>query len=289
LKECTQAMISKIIKPHLGLLIGLLVYAQFVRGAEEAAPLTPSKASTKLEISSDNWKADQKTGTYHYKKNVILKWGEVKVTANTLSRQINTQTQLEEIVAEGMPVVLTFTDPKTKKTVFARGQDFTFVTPNNHIILKNKASLTISQGETIETDIQARQIDLHLDGSKIDSVEAAGKPVRFSHQLVNGKRTQAQAQQLTLEYAAQKVHLIGAKVEQGTDTFKAESLYFDVLSGQLSASGEGENRPSMILDIPTNKPEKTKVDVIVPNNTESSMETHEPPVPPNTQGEENQL
>ncbi len=252
--------------------------------AETTSSTAPEeKTTTKIEITSNNFRVDRKAGSVFYKNKVVLTWGEIKIHANKLSRQTiqqkaskttnkastdststdNEMTDVEIIEAEGSPVVLTFTDPKTNKTIYARGNQFKFMPASNSMELTDKATLTVTDLKRIETDIKARWIKLNLTSTSVDRIKARGKPVRYSHTPKQGEGISAKANSLDLFYKTKNVHLLSATITQGADTFKAESITYNGDNGQFHASGQGENRPSTIIEVetPTSKDDSSNLPV----------------------------
>jgi len=108
-------------------------------------------------------------------------------------------------------------------------------------------------------EIHAGAMQLLLKQGKPFEFDAKGNPATFIHQLIDKKVT-IKAEQIIWDVQTQIAILHQATVVDELTSFSADKIEYNILTGGISASGRGEQRPSYRYDAAKHKEQLNDVD-----------------------------
>ncbi len=202
-----------------------------------------------LDIQADSGDINLQTSISRLHGNILLKHKTFTIAGDDAEIQAANDTRPQLCIISGTPVTFN-QQSKISKTIATSLQ--LVYTPDEEIMeLQGKVSF-IQYAENTQYTLQADELQIVFSQGHAQQMLTKGSPTVFSHKTAD-KKIEIQAQMITWDTEAQEAILHHATVLDEQTTFSAEKITYNTITGELSASGEGNTRPSYRYS-----PEKTK-------------------------------
>ncbi len=203
----------------------------------------------KLDIQADSGDINLQTSISRLHGNVLLKHSTFTITGDDAEIQAANETRPQLYVISGTPV--TFNQQTEIATTTATSLQLVYNPDEEIMELQEKVSF-IQHVENTQYILQADELQIVFSQGRAQQMLTRGSPTVFTHKTAD-KKIEIQAQKITWDTGSQEAILHQATVLDEQTTFTAEKITYNTITGELSASGEGNTRPSYRYN-----PEKTK-------------------------------
>jgi lipopolysaccharide transport protein LptA len=103
--------------------------------------------------------------------------------------------------------------------------------------------IVTQQSNNVEFEVSAEQLQLLFNDQKPSKLSAEGSPVKFKHKIVE-RVINIDAKHMQWQSATNIAILTEATVQDGETKFSADEIKYNTLTGEISATGNGNSRPS---------------------------------------------
>lgn len=193
-----------------------------------------------LDIRADQASTNLETALSRLQGNVALKHLGLSITGDIAEVQAATDRQQQLFVIDGKPAAFEQTSETSQMSSTAQQLLYT---PAEERMELNK-DVTFNQ-RTVDNffEISADQLLMLLKSGQPDQLTATGVPVIFNHQL-SGRTIKITAEKIAWDAKTQIAFLQQATLVDDETTFAADEIKYNTLTGEISATGKGNNRPS---------------------------------------------
>ncbi len=202
-----------------------------------------------LDIQADSGDINLQTSISRLHGNILLKHSTFTITGDDAEIQAANDTRPQLYVISGTPV--TFNQQSEIPTITATSLQLVYYPDEEIMELQEKVSF-IQHAENTQYTLQADELEIVFSQGLIQQMLTRGSPTVFTHKIADNK-IEIQAEKITWDTRLQEAILHQATVLDEQSTFSAEKITYNTNTGELSASGEGNTRPSYRYS-----PEKTK-------------------------------
>lgn len=206
-----------------------------------------------LDISADHSDGNLQTSIRRLEGNVLLKHLGIVVNGDFAEVQPASDNNLERFIISGTPVK--FEQNLESVNLLAKTSQLIYTPSQELLEFQEKVSI-FQKADNGSFEINADGIQLLLKQGKPFEFDAKGSPATFIHQLAD-KTVKINAEQIIWDVQTQIAILYQATVEDELTSFSADKIEYNILTGGISASGEGEQRPSYRYDAAKHKEQLT--------------------------------
>ncbi|MCP3672887.1 MAG: hypothetical protein GY829_00250 [Gammaproteobacteria bacterium] len=202
-----------------------------------------------LDISADHGELNLQTSIRRLEGNVLLKHLAIVINGDFAEVQPASDNNLERFIISGTPVKFeqnlgsVSLMAKTSQLIYTPSQELLEFQDNISLLQKTDAS---------SFEISASAMQLLLKQGKPFEFDAKGSPAAFIHQLAD-KKVMIKAERIIWDVQNQIATLYQATVVNELTSFSADKIEYNILTGGVSATGEGEQRPSYRYDAAKDK------------------------------------
>ena len=199
-----------------------------------------SESEKGLDISADQGSADLQTAISRLSGNVILKHLGLTVRGDAAEVQSANDNQSQLFIVTGQPVTL---EQKIEgSNIVVKSNQLVYQpTQENMEFEKNVSVVQRSVNDYFE--INTEQLNVRFKLGQAYQLNAVGKPVIFRHKLKD-KQIVINAEKINWDRELKIVILHQAKVIDEQTVFSADEIKYNTLTGEISATGNGETRPN---------------------------------------------
>jgi len=202
--------------------------------------VTAENSTNSLNITADHTTANLKTEISRLEGNVLLKHNNVTISGDAAEVQPASDKYPQQFIISGVPVH--FKQMLESNELIATALQVVYLPSLEQMQLQN--DVTISQTTTEnQFDIEAEQLKVEFKIGKPNQFIGTGNPLTFSQQLPQ-RKIQIFAEQIIWDAGDQIATLSKAKVLDAQTSFAADELKYNTLTGEISAIGSGDSRPS---------------------------------------------
>jgi lipopolysaccharide transport protein LptA len=230
-----------------------------VPAANEISPAASRTAP--LRIESNSWQTSGQDGVRRFEGNVRLTKGHMALTADRLEER-SPKNGDRNLFATGTPAELTLHDPEEEKTLRANARRITFQLATNTLVLEGDARLATTQRGKPDLTITASSIRMQIVDEHPSQIHAKGAPLVFSRTNPDGKAVEAEASSLALDETTGVVTLQQASIRVGNSQTQAPSIMYNGRTGDVRASRQGDERPTVIVEWPESDETQKQPDTV---------------------------
>ncbi len=201
-------------------------------------------ADSGLDISADHGDLNLQTSIRRLEGNVLLQHLGIIVNGDFAEVQPASDNNLERFIISGTPVK--FEQQLESISLTAKTSQLIYTPSRESLEFQDKVSI-FQKTDIGSFKINADAMQLLLKQGKPFEFDAKGSPATFIHQLTD-KRVKINAEQIIWDVQTQIAILYQATVEDEQTSFSADKIEYNILTGGISASGQGEQRPSYRYD-----------------------------------------
>lgn len=218
---------SRLIITILSPVVGLGLYAAEIN-------------SSGLDIRADKADSNLLTSVGRLEGNVELKHNGILIKGDFAEIHSADETNPQIFVINGSP--MTFMQETPVANLTAKAGKLVYTPSLEKMQLDDDVSI-IQNIEGAEFKIIANQLQLDFKIGQLYELVAAGVPAILSH-TVGDQNIQIQAEKITWDSEEQIAILTKAKVLDQSTIFSADEIKYNSKTGEISAIGEGDTRPS---------------------------------------------
>jgi len=215
--------------------------------------LTASEAEIGLDVTADQSDFNLQTSSSRLQGNIILKHLGLKVTGDEAEVIAASESQSQLFIISGEPV--RFELKAATSNMSATAGQLTYKPYLELIEIQDKVSITQTTADT-QFQINAEELQITLKMGQPLQLIAKGIPIEFTQQLTDRKIV-IKADKINWDAESHIAILFQATVIDELTTFSADEIKYYTLTGELSAIGKGDSRPSYRFE-PTVEKEATK-------------------------------
>ncbi|MFT5519796.1 MAG: lipopolysaccharide transport protein LptA [Enterobacterales bacterium] len=193
-----------------------------------------------LNISADVLSSNPQTELSRLDGNVLLNHVKILITGKSAEVKTTKSKQQQQFVISGNPV--NFKQILEQSTMFAKANQLVYIPSSEQMEFEGNVVIT-QQSQNVEFEVAAEQLQLLFKEQKPSELSAEGSPVKFKHQIVE-RIIYIDAKHMQWESANNIAILTQATVQDGETTFSADEIKYNTLTGEISATGNGNSRPS---------------------------------------------
>ncbi len=211
--------------------------------------LIASQEEQGLDIKADSGDTNLQTAISRLQGNVVLQHKGFIVTGDKAEIQSASESKPQRYIIAGTPTK--FEQQTQLSTITAYAMQIVYTPVEELMVLQENISLTQSDDNN-NFMLQANELQLLFDQGRPQQIITTGKPTVFTHEM-SEKKIQIQAEKIIWDTQTKLANIYKAQVQEGQTTFSAEKITYNAKTGEISATGDGETRPSYRYD-----PEKTE-------------------------------
>ena len=201
-------------------------------------------SDTGLDISADNGDLNLQTSIGRLEGNVLLTHLGIIIKGDFAEVQPASDNNFERFIISGTPVK--FEQKLELIDLTAKTSQLIYTPSQESLEFQEKVSI-FQKTDNGSFEINADAMQLLLKQGKPFEFEAKGNPATFIHQLTN-KTVKFNAEQIIWDVQTQIAILHQATVEDEQTSFSADKIEYNIMTGEIFASGKGEQRPSYRYD-----------------------------------------
>lgn len=202
--------------------------------------LMAKDAEQGLDINADKVWTNLNTEVSRLEGNVELKHDQLHIRGDAAEVHAATGNQPQRFIVSGSTV--NFSQTSTDTRIEASAGQIVYTPSAETLRLQENVDLLHRTGESY-FEIQAVELQMVFKAEQADKLDATGAPLSFKHQLKQ-RMIRIEAENVDWEAATHIAILQQAVVYDNETTFSADEIRYNTLTGEISASGEGETRPS---------------------------------------------
>ena len=215
--------------------------------------LNAAESEGGLDISADQGSTDLQTAISRLSGNVILKHLGLMVKGDTAEVQSANDSQSQLFIVTGQPVTL---EQKIDNSVIVVTADQLIYKPTLESMEFERNVSVVQQIVSESFEINTEQLQINFRLGEPYQLNAEGKPVTFKHRLKD-KQVVINADKINWDRELKIVILHQAKVLNEQTVFSADEIKYNTLTGEISATGDGDDRPNYRYD-PEQEKDQTK-------------------------------
>ncbi len=219
-------------------------------------------AENSLTLSAKSTRINLQTSAADFKGGIVINHGNMKISAETLAQQNNSDSKREQMLLTGNPARIEFKQQATNLEITIEAAKILFFPNDGFLEISGNSQLKTTDNGTLQTAIKADTISVKLTTKKIESIIAKGKengtPLSYQFSPKQGEKIIASAEQLTMNQISGDVELHNATVNQGSNQLRAGLIQIDGKTGNLSANSGGNIRPSLSFELDLDTLEQTE-------------------------------
>ncbi len=227
-------MPSKIIT-HISSILLVLIFTNVLQGAN---------LYEGLDIHADQATTNLITSVSRLSGHVELKHFGKVITGDNAEVQSNLEQQSQRFIISGSPVK--FVQNIKQSTMNAEAGQLIYEPSKERITFEEKVSIFHKTAET-QFQVSASEVQVQFYLEQPSKLDISGKPLLFSHEL-STRKIQIEADKISWDASSETVVLYLAKVLDEQVVFSADEIIYNFNTGEISAVGEGESRPSYRFD-----------------------------------------
>lgn len=193
-----------------------------------------------LDIRADKADSNLLTSIGRLEGNVELKHKGIFIKGDFAEIHSADENNPQFFVINGSP--MTFMQDAATTQISAKAGQLVYTPILEKIQLQDNVSI-IQKTDSSEFKIIASHLQLDFKLGQLYELVAAGVPAILSH-TIGEQNIQIQAEKITWDSEEQVAILIKAKVLDQATTFSADEIKYNSRTGEISAIGEGDTRPS---------------------------------------------
>ena len=192
-----------------------------------------------IDISADVLSSNPQTELSRLDGNVVLSHIKILITGNSAEVQ-TTKSKGQQFIISGDPV--NFKQTLEQSTMFAKASQLVYIPSSEQMEFEGNVVVT-QQSKDVEFEVAAEQLQLLFREQRPSELRAEGNPVKFKHQIVE-RTVYIDAKHMQWQTISNIAILSQATVQDGETTFSADEIKYNTLTGEISATGKGNSRPS---------------------------------------------
>jgi len=204
------------------------------------SPVNAMELERKLDIQADSGDINLQTSISRLQGNILLKHRTFTVTGDDAEIQAANDTRSQLYVISGAPV--TFNQHSEISTITATSNQLVYTPDQELMELQGNVSF-IQHAENTQYSLIADEIQIIFSQGHAQQMLTTGSPTVFTHETAD-KKIEFQAQKISWDTSSQEAIFHQATVLDEQTTFTAEKIIYNTVTEELSASGEGNTRPS---------------------------------------------
>ncbi|RLA02403.1 MAG: hypothetical protein DRQ47_06840 [Gammaproteobacteria bacterium] len=196
-------------------------------------------ADAGLDISADSATTDLKSAG-RFEGNVALKHLGVTISGDLAEVQSASETQPQFFIITGTPA--TFEQKLESTEMSANAGQLVYSPSEGRLELQENVSVSQSNPNN-HFDISAETLNILFQDGKPEQLDARGHPVVFNHQM-SEHNILIKAEKIIWQAESQIAILQQATVFDKETSFSADEIKYNTATGEISAKGKGDKRPS---------------------------------------------
>ncbi|PCJ46132.1 MAG: LPS export ABC transporter periplasmic protein LptC [Gammaproteobacteria bacterium] len=193
----------------------------------------------RLNISADLLTSNPETDLSRLKGQVNLVHENIIISGDAAEVQ-SAKDKQQQFIITGEPV--NFKQNLAGSSMTAKTRQLVYFPSLERMDLEGRVEV-IQKTANFEFEIKAAQIQIQFREQSPFRLDAVGEPAYFIHRLAD-RTVMIDAKNIVWQAEANIAVLTEATVQDGQTTFSADEINYNTLTGEISATGSGNSRPS---------------------------------------------
>ncbi|MFT5450860.1 MAG: LPS export ABC transporter protein LptC/lipopolysaccharide transport protein LptA [Enterobacterales bacterium] len=193
-----------------------------------------------LDISADALSSNPLTELSRLNGNVLLSHVKILITGKSAEVKTTKSKQQQQFIISGAPV--NFQQILEQSTMFAKANHLVYIPSSEQMEFEGNVVIT-QRSVDVEFEVAAEQLQLLFQDQKPSQLIAEGSPVKFKHKIAE-RIIYIDAKHMLWQSTTKMAILSQATVQDGETIFSADEIQYNTLTGEISATGNGNSRPS---------------------------------------------